>query len=70
MFDTSETEENDYEVEKVIRKNTWRRFMHGHVVWMYAWRVITGKGGYGAELSDLYGRGSRLDLILVMGECK
>ena len=47
MFDTSETEENAYEVEKVIRKNTWRRFMHGHVDWMYAWRGITGEGGYG-----------------------
>lgn len=70
MFDTSETEENAYEVEKVIRKNTWRRSMHGHVDWMYAWRGITGKGGYGAELSDLYGRGGRLDLILVMGERK
>lgn len=29
MFDTSETEENAYEVEKVIRKNTWRRFSMG-----------------------------------------
>lgn len=70
MFDTSETEENAYEVEKVIRKNTWRRFMHGHVAWMYAWRGITGKGGYAAELSDLYGRGGWIDLVLVMGECK
>lgn len=44
--------------------------MHGHVAWMYAKRGITGEGGYRAELSDLYGRGGRIDIIFVMGECK
>ena len=62
MFDTSETEENAYEVEKVIRENTWRRSMLRNGAWTYAESGITGvcRGRVNAELSDLYGRGGRI----------
>ena len=44
MFDTSETEENAYEVEKVIRKNTWHRSMLRNDTWTYAKSGSAGKG--------------------------